>query len=97
MHQVVERMLQPLDKFQEEIEEIFDEKRSSRIIAKRNTHLFQPETRQFIRDILSNIERILDTLDSYKELCGATQEIYTSEQEHRNNKTLFALSIVSTV
>jgi magnesium transporter len=100
MQQVVEKMLQPLDKFQEEIEEIIEEEENRRvsriILPKRNAHLFLPETRQYIRDIASNIEKILDTLDTFKELCASSEEIYTSEQEHRSNKTMHALSIVST-
>ena len=59
--------------------------------------MFSGETREYIRDVASNVDRIIDMLDNFKELCASVSDIYTSEQDHRNNQTMYALSIMSAV
>jgi Mg2+ and Co2+ transporter CorA len=83
MEQIVESMIKPVDKWGEEQET--------------KTFLFSAATREYIRDVASNVDRIVDLLDTYKELCASVTEIYTNEQDHRNNQTMYALSIISAV
>ena len=59
--------------------------------------MFSPSTLQYIRDIADNVERVVDLLDTYKDISGSLESIYESEQEHKSNRTMYALSVVSTI
>jgi magnesium transporter len=58
---------------------------------------FSQQSRDYLRDVGENLARIVDLLATYKEICVSLDNLHTSAQEHRMNRTMYTLAVVSTI
>ena len=93
---VIEQMLAPADRrfVDPDIEENLQG--SGEFPTKKSYH-FSTSNRAYIREIMDNINRIADLLETYKEVCVSLEAQYSQQQELKMNKTMYTLTIVSTV
>jgi magnesium transporter len=90
--EVVQHMIHPVEnRWLDEDEEDDDEPD-----ARRN-YFFSAPTRAYMADIVTNLERVNDLIETYKEICSSLDNIYSSHQEQQMNKTMYTLAVVSTV
>lgn len=60
-------------------------------------YYFNSKTRTYIRNISDNINRFVDTLDTYKEICVSLENLFSSAQDQKMNQIMYSLTIVSTI
>jgi magnesium transporter len=58
---------------------------------------FNRETRTFLRDVYDHMLRVLDLLDSYRELTSALLEVYLSNISNSTNEVMKVLTIIATI
>ncbi len=58
---------------------------------------FSPDTRTFLRDVNDHMLRVLDLLDSYRELTSALLEVYLSNISNSTNEVMKVLTIMATI
>lgn len=86
MVQMVEKMIAPMEQGRWNLKED----------ATKQYH-FSQQTRDYLRDVNENLARIVDLLATYKEICVSLDNLHTSAQEHRMNRTMYTLAVVSTI
>lgn len=59
--------------------------------------LLQEETRTFLRDAYDHVVRIMDMLETYRELATSVADAYYSTLSHRMNEVMKTLTIVATI
>ncbi len=92
-------------------EQIFTEKRRLALLrrsvgAKRdalrelvygNLPQISPETRTLLRDVLDQVMRISDSIESYRELASGLMDSYMSHISHRMNEVMKLMSVIATM
>ena len=59
------------------------------------TSLFSTETRLYLRDTLDHINRVLDSLESGREVCASLMDVHLSVASQRLNEVMKVLTIIS--
>ena len=67
------------------------------ILTNRPTAYIRPETQLYYRDVYDHTIRIMESVDTTRDLLGGVLETYLSQTNNRMNKVMKQLSIVSTV
>ena len=95
---VIEQMLAPADRrFVDPDIEIEEDLQGSGEFATKKSYHFSTSNRAYIREIMDNINRIADLLETYKDVSVSLETQYSQQQEMKMNKTMYTLTIVSTV
>ncbi|MCB9735463.1 MAG: magnesium/cobalt transporter CorA [Deltaproteobacteria bacterium] len=58
---------------------------------------FQPETRVFLRDTQDHVLRVLDLLESYREMGASLMDLHLSVASQRMNEIMKVLTVISTI
>lgn len=58
---------------------------------------FQAETRVFLRDTQDHVLRVLDLLESYREMASSLMDLYLSMASQRMNEIMKVLTVISTI
>ena len=61
------------------------------------TKLVNHETDFFIRDLLDHIVRVIETIETYKDIVADMIDTYRSNMSSRMNETMKILTIISTI
>jgi len=67
------------------------------VLMRRDTPIFSDETVRYFQDIYDHLLRVLDSIDTYRDLLSSALDSYLSVQSNRMNqvmKTLTASSII---
>jgi magnesium transporter len=67
------------------------------ILSNRPSGYIRPETQLYYRDVYDHTIRIVESLDTTRELLGGVLETYLSQTSNRMNKVMKQLSIVATI
>jgi magnesium transporter len=67
------------------------------ILSNRPSALLAPETQIYFRDIYDHVLRATESLDTYRDLVGSTQDAYLSQVSNRLGMVTKALSVVATL
>ncbi len=67
------------------------------ILSNRPSALLAPETQIYFRDIYDHVLRATESLDTYRDLVGSTQDAYLSQVSNRLGSVTKALSVVATL
>lgn len=59
--------------------------------------LIRPETEFFLRDLLDHIVRVIETIETYKDIVGDMIDTYRSNMSSKLNETMKILTIISTI
>jgi len=57
----------------------------------------EPETRVFLRDTLDHLLRIVDVLESYRDMAGGLMDLHLSMVSARMNQVMQVLTVISTI
>jgi magnesium transporter len=67
------------------------------LLQRDETTLIKHETDFFIRDLLDHIVRVIETVDTYKDIVVDMIDTYRSNMSNRMNETMKILTIISTI
>lgn len=67
------------------------------LLQRDETTLINHETDFFIRDLLDHIVRVIETVDTYKDIVVDMIDTYRSNMSNRMNETMKILTIISTI
>ena len=93
---VVEKMIAPAE-YRWLDDDAIDLTASVTELEPKERYHFPANNRAYMREILDNIDRIVDLIDTYKEICISLETQFSQSQEHRTNQTMYTLTVVSTV
>ncbi len=72
--------------------------RDELVMLMRDSHsLVSEETQLYFRDCYDHVVQILDSLDTYREMCGNLREFYLSAVSNRMNEVMKVLTIIATI
>lgn len=66
-------------------------------MAREESSLVQQATQRFVRDVHDHVARVLDTIDSYRELVTGMLDTYLSSVSNRMNEVMKMLTIIATI
>jgi magnesium transporter len=67
------------------------------MLAKDPEALFQPGTSMYLRDVYDHCIRVIDTLETYRDLSSGLMDIYLSSISNRMNMVMKTLTIIATI
>jgi magnesium transporter len=67
------------------------------VVSNRPSAILPPETQVYFRDVYDHALRIIDALDTYRELLSGTLDSYLSQVSNRLGQAAKALSVVATI
>lgn len=67
------------------------------VLTNRPSQFIRPETQLYYRDVYDHTLRIMESLDSTRDLLGGVLETYLSQSSNRMNRIMKQLSIVATI
>ncbi len=66
-------------------------------IERGETGLFQESTLPFIRDLYDHVIRVMDTIESYRDLVTGVMDMYMTAISNRMNEVMKVLTIIATI
>jgi magnesium transporter len=67
------------------------------VLSNRPSRVLPPAVQTYFRDVYDHVLRINDTLDTYRELLGSTQDAYLTQVNNRLGQVTTGLSVVATL
>jgi magnesium transporter len=67
------------------------------ILTNRPTSYIRPETQLYYRDVYDHTIRIMETIDTTRDMLAGVLETYLSQTSNRMNRVMKQLSVVSTI
>jgi magnesium transporter len=61
------------------------------------THLMNPSTDIYLRDLSDHVTRIIDTVETYRDLLSGIMDIYLSTNANKMNEVMKVLTIMSSI
>ena len=61
------------------------------------THLINPSTDIYLRDLSDHVTRIIDTVETYRDLLSGIMDIYLSTNANKMNEVMKVLTIMSSI
>ncbi len=61
------------------------------------SQIIKSETRTFLRDAYDHVVRVMDMVETYRELSSSVADVYYSSISHRMNEVMKVLTIVATI
>ncbi len=66
-------------------------------LSRLETHTFKRETRNYMRDVQDHMIRVLDTLDTYREVSTSLMEVGATLQANQMNQVIKVLTVLFTI
>ena len=66
-------------------------------LSRLETHTFKRETRNYLRDVQDHMIRVLDTLDTYREVSTSLMEVGATLQANQMNQVIKVLTVLFTI
>jgi magnesium transporter len=66
-------------------------------LVRGDLHIIRPEARVYFRDTLDHIIRIVDVIESYRDLIGGLMELHMSAVSLRMNQVVQVLTVISSI
>ena len=66
-------------------------------LVRGDLHIIRPETRVYFRDTLDHIIRIVDVIESYRDMIGGLMELHMSAVSLRMNQVVQVLTVISSI
>ena len=66
-------------------------------LSRLETHTFKRETRNYLRDVQDHMIRVLDTLDTYREVSTSLLEVGATLQANQMNQVIKVLTVLFTI
>lgn len=66
-------------------------------ILRSNISFFDEENKLFLRDVEDHILRVIDSLDTYRDITTSIADLYFSMQNNKMNEVMKALTVLSTI
>jgi magnesium transporter len=67
------------------------------ILVRDESHLIQPETRVYIRDVYDHMVQLIEVLENYRELGSDLMDIFLSSQSNKLNEVMKVLTVIATI
>lgn len=61
------------------------------------SHLFQPETQAYLRDVYDHTIHVIETIESFRDMVSGMLDIYLSSVSNRMNEVMKVLTIIATI
>jgi magnesium transporter len=66
-------------------------------MVRSETHLMNPSTDIYLRDLSDHVTRIIDTVETYRDLLSGIMDIYLSTNANKMNEVMKVLTIMSSI
>jgi len=66
-------------------------------LSREDQPLVTQETRVFLRDTADHVTRLIEAVESYREISSGLLDVYMSSASHRMNEVMKVLTIIATI
>ncbi len=76
---------------------IWPQREALNVMVRDDIANFDPETRLYLRDVYDHAVRIIDLVETYREICSDLMDLYLSSVSNRMNEVMKVLTVISTL